>query len=163
MTLGDLVNALGGTLVQGSPETLLIGVDDVSSASSMDLVFAEDANTVAKALASGASAVVLAQGMTGSGAPAGVAIVEADQPRLWFSRAAAMLHRPPISEGVHPTAIIGPLTEIGEGVTNWAQCRDRTGGPDWQRHTHRGWLRDRFVCLHRRRLPNLCARHHLSG
>jgi UDP-3-O-[3-hydroxymyristoyl] glucosamine N-acyltransferase len=117
MTLGDLVNALGGTLVQGSPETLLIGVDDVSSASSMDLVFAEDANTVAKALASGASAVVLAQGMTGSGAPAGVAIVEADQPRLWFSRAAAMLHRPPISEGVHPTAIIGPLTEIGEGVT----------------------------------------------
>jgi UDP-3-O-[3-hydroxymyristoyl] glucosamine N-acyltransferase len=118
MTLGELVKALGGRLVQGSPETLLIGVDDLASASAMDLVFAEDGDTAAEALASGASAVVLAPGMAGSTAvPAGVAIVEAEQPRLWFSRAAHILHRPPDAEGVHPTAIIGPLAEIGEGVT----------------------------------------------
>jgi UDP-3-O-[3-hydroxymyristoyl] glucosamine N-acyltransferase len=97
---------------------MLIGVDDLSTASSMDLVFAEDADTAAKALASGASAVVLSLGMAeGWGAPTGVAIVEAEQPRLWFSLAAGMLHRPSGPEGVHPTAVIGPLTEIGEGVS----------------------------------------------
>jgi UDP-3-O-[3-hydroxymyristoyl] glucosamine N-acyltransferase len=118
MTLGDLIKALGGTLVHGSPETLLIGVDDLTSASSMDLVFAEDEETAAKALASGASTVVVPPGMVAAPAESGpIAIVEADQPRLWFSRAARMLQLPPEPEGVHPTAIIGPLTEIGEGVS----------------------------------------------
>jgi UDP-3-O-[3-hydroxymyristoyl] glucosamine N-acyltransferase len=118
MTLGELIKALGGTLVQGSPETLLIGVDDLTTASSMDLVFAEDVETAGKALASGASAVVLAPGMVAAPSePGAIAIVEADQPRLWFSRAARMLLLPTQPEGVHPTAIIGPLTEIGEGVT----------------------------------------------
>ena len=118
MTLGDLIKALGGKLVQGSPETMLIGVDDSSSASAMDLVFAEDEETATKALASGATAVVLAPGMAATAAaPAAAAIVEADQPRLWFSRAARILQLPDEPEGVHPTAIIGPLTEVGEGVT----------------------------------------------
>jgi UDP-3-O-[3-hydroxymyristoyl] glucosamine N-acyltransferase len=118
MTLGELIKVLGGKLVQGSPETMLIGVEDLSSASAMDLVFAEDAETSAKGLLSGASAVVLGQGLAdASAASASVAIVEADEPRLWFSRAARLLYRPLRPEGVHPTAIIGPLTEIGEGVT----------------------------------------------
>jgi UDP-3-O-[3-hydroxymyristoyl] glucosamine N-acyltransferase len=118
MTLGELVRALGGELVQGIPETMLIGVDDLTSADSMDLVFAEDKDAAAMALASGASAVVLAPGMAAESAVrTEIAIVEADQPRLWFSRAAQMLRRPPDIEGVHPTAIIGPLAEIGEGVT----------------------------------------------
>jgi UDP-3-O-[3-hydroxymyristoyl] glucosamine N-acyltransferase len=118
MTLGDLIKALGGRLVQGSPETMLIGVDDLASASAMDLVFAEDADTAVKALASGASAVVLGPGMAAPIAvPAAVAVVEVDQPRLWFSRAAHKLRLPEGPEGVHPTAIIGPLTEVGEGVT----------------------------------------------
>ena len=118
MTLGDLIKTLGGKLVQGSPESMLIGVDDLSSASAMDLVFAEDEETATKALASGASAVVLAPRMAATAAaPAAMAIVEADQPRLWFSRAAGILQLPDEPEGVHPTAIIGPLTEVGEGVT----------------------------------------------
>jgi UDP-3-O-[3-hydroxymyristoyl] glucosamine N-acyltransferase len=118
MTLGDLIKALGGKLVQGSPATMLIGVDDPSSASAMDLVFAEDEDAAAKALASGATAVVLARGIADTSAsPVALAIVEADEPRLWFSRAARMLNLPDEPEGVHPTAIIGPLIEVGEGVT----------------------------------------------
>jgi UDP-3-O-[3-hydroxymyristoyl] glucosamine N-acyltransferase len=118
MTLGELVKALGGRLVQGSPETLLIGVEDLGSASSMDLVFAEDAATAEKAISSGASAVVLGPGMSSALAvPTGTAVVEADEPRLWFSRAARMLVHSAEPEGVHSTAIIGPLTEIGERVT----------------------------------------------
>jgi UDP-3-O-[3-hydroxymyristoyl] glucosamine N-acyltransferase len=118
MTLGDLIRALGGKLVQGSPGAMLIGVDDLSSANTMDLVFAEDQDTAAKALRCGATAVVMPPGMAGpSAAPTGLAIVEADEPRLWFSRAAALLSLPAAPEGVHPTALIGPLTEVGEGVT----------------------------------------------
>jgi UDP-3-O-[3-hydroxymyristoyl] glucosamine N-acyltransferase len=109
---------LGGKVIHGSPETMVIGVDDLTSASAMDLVFAEDRETAAEALASCASAVVLAAGTAKEPLePFGMAIIEAEQPRLWFSRAAQMLSRPLAAEGVHPTAIIGPLTEIGEGVT----------------------------------------------
>jgi UDP-3-O-[3-hydroxymyristoyl] glucosamine N-acyltransferase len=118
MTLGDLIRALGGKLVQGNPEAMLIGVDDLSSANTMDLVFAEDDDAASQALKSGATAVVLAPGMAATCAGrSSHAIVEADQPRLWFARAARMLQLPVEPEGVHPTAIIGPLAEVGEGVS----------------------------------------------
>ena len=68
MTLGDLIRTLGGKLVRGSPEVMLIGVDDLSSASAMDLVFAEDEDPATKALASGATAVVLRPGMAATSA-----------------------------------------------------------------------------------------------
>jgi UDP-3-O-[3-hydroxymyristoyl] glucosamine N-acyltransferase len=129
MKLGELVQKLGGRLIQGNSETLLIAVDDLESAGEMDLVFAEDALVVARALASRAAAVVVKAGcftQPAEGKPGGqtdrgidrrMGVVECDHPRLWFSRAARLLNPPPPPQGVHPTAIIGPLAEIGPEVT----------------------------------------------
>ncbi len=129
MKLGDLVDKLGGRLIQGNPEMMLVAVDDLESAGDMDLIFAEDAASAARALASKAAAVVLKTGSFTSipakerGEPSDpgldlrMGVVESDQPRLWFSRAARLLNPPPSPQGVHPTAIIGPLAEIGPEVT----------------------------------------------
>ena len=42
MTLGELINKLGGKLVQGSREVEVAGVDVPELANGLDLVFAED-------------------------------------------------------------------------------------------------------------------------
>ncbi len=44
-------------------------------------------------------------------------VVEADQPRLWFAKAAKLLALPHTPTGVHPTAVIGPQVELGEGIS----------------------------------------------
>jgi UDP-3-O-[3-hydroxymyristoyl] glucosamine N-acyltransferase len=118
MTLGELVKILGGKLVQGNPATLLAGVDASVTANGLDLVFAEDEASAAYALASGAAAVVLKAGCVANYAEnPNMGVVESDQPRLWFARAARHLKRPVASAGVHSTAVIGALVELGEGIT----------------------------------------------
>jgi UDP-3-O-[3-hydroxymyristoyl] glucosamine N-acyltransferase len=135
MTLGELVKVLGGKLVAGGPERLVYGVNSVELAGATELVFTEDAASAAKALASNAGAVVVRSGSgplccptLGSdeatakdGAPSvsqqDKCVVEAVQPRLWFARAARLLKPASPAAGVHPTAVIGALVELGEGVT----------------------------------------------
>jgi UDP-3-O-[3-hydroxymyristoyl] glucosamine N-acyltransferase len=117
MTLGELVAALGGELVQGSPETELAGVAASGVAREMDLVFAEDAASAVKALGGAAGAVVLKAGSLESyeSNPA-MAVVEADQPRLWFARAAKLMmpapHQPLIDQPHH----MGSHVKLGKGV-----------------------------------------------
>jgi len=118
MTLGELIEKLGGTLAHGSPETVIAGVDDLNVANGQDLVFAEDAPSAAKALAGSAAAVVVKPGCIAAywDAPR-IGIVETAQPRLWFARAAKLLQVPSPAVGVHPSAVIGSDVDIGENVT----------------------------------------------
>jgi len=122
MTLGELVEVLGGTLVQGSPGIMLAGVCTSTAANGLDLVFAEDAASAGKALAGAAAAVVLKPGCAQALSPAqaglgAMGIVETGTPRLWFARAAQLLKPETSPAGVHSTAVIGALVEIGEDVT----------------------------------------------
>lgn len=118
MTLGELVEELGGALVQGSPEIMVAGVEATEQANGLDLVFAEDARSAAEALAGGAAAVVLKAGCTEEyQSNRSIGVVETDQPRLWFARAARLLKPAAPAAGVHPTAVIGALVELGEGLT----------------------------------------------
>ena len=48
MTLGELIEALGGKLVQGSPESVVTGVNSSELAGPSELVFAEDAASAAE-------------------------------------------------------------------------------------------------------------------
>ncbi|HEV2135088.1 MAG TPA: UDP-3-O-(3-hydroxymyristoyl)glucosamine N-acyltransferase, partial [Terracidiphilus sp.] len=116
MTLGELINALGGRLVQGTAQYQIDGVSSAEMASPSDLVFAEDAPAVAKALDSLAGAVVLRPGHM---APSlsDKCLVEADQPRLWFALAAKLLRPVLPARGVHPTAVVGANAELADSVT----------------------------------------------
>jgi UDP-3-O-[3-hydroxymyristoyl] glucosamine N-acyltransferase len=135
MTLAELVEALGGKLVQGNPTITLTGVNSSELAGPSELAFAEDAASVAEALAGNAGAIVVRNGTGDSwlptlgsdetaskdGAPyfslQNRSVVEAAQPRLWFARAAKLLNASSPSSGVHPTAVLGVDAEVGEDVT----------------------------------------------
>ena len=116
MKLGELVQILNGKLAQGNPEFVVTGVNSSALASSTEIVFAEDAPSAAKALASSAGVVLLRVGLA-EAYPEGKCVVEADQPRLWFAWAGKLLTPPPPATGVHPAAVVGAKVTHGAGVS----------------------------------------------
>ena len=116
MKLSDLIERLGGTLVHGSPDHRLRGVNSPARATSADIVFAEDSAGAEKALAGKAGVVVLRPGLVPS-YPPGKCVVENPQPRLWFARAAKLLKPAVPVGGIHPSAVIGKDVNLGEDVT----------------------------------------------
>ena len=116
MKISELIEALGGKLVSGDPERQVEGVYSVELAGAYELVFAEDAASAAKALASQAGAVVLRQAKA-EYCPQDKCVVEADQPRLWFARAAKLLAPAQPEAAVHPLAVVAENAELGEGVS----------------------------------------------
>jgi UDP-3-O-[3-hydroxymyristoyl] glucosamine N-acyltransferase len=116
MTLGELINALGGKLAQGTAQWQIDGVSSSDMASPSDVVFAEDSASAVKALASLAGAVVLPAGSVAE-YPQDKCVVEAEQPRLWFALAAKLLRPVLPARGVHPTAVVGPNAELADSAT----------------------------------------------
>jgi UDP-3-O-[3-hydroxymyristoyl] glucosamine N-acyltransferase len=117
MTLGELIEALGGRLVQGSAEFVVYGVNSSVKAGPSDLVFAEDVVSATEALASNGGTVVLRTAAAEMLAQfPHKHIIEAAQPRLWFARAAKLLKPVPLATGVHPAAIVGENAKLGERV-----------------------------------------------
>ena len=116
MTIGELVERLGGRLVQGRRDLEIEGVRGSERAECCHLVFAENAAGAAEALASRAGAVVLLAGEV-EAYPEGKEIVEAEQPRLWFARAARLLRPALPAGGVDAAAVVAATAVLGEGVT----------------------------------------------
>ena len=116
MKLGELIEALDGKLVAGDPEQQVDGVNSVELAGATELVFAEDAASAAKTLASKAGVVVLKAGCAADFRQ-GKCVVEAEQPRLWFARAAKMIKPVLPPTGVHPAAVVGANVKLDEGVS----------------------------------------------
>jgi UDP-3-O-[3-hydroxymyristoyl] glucosamine N-acyltransferase len=116
MTLEKLIETLGGRLVEGNPQQQIDGVSSSQFASLSELVFADKPETAQKALNSFAGAVVLPAGC-GAASPAGRSVIEADQPRLWFARAAKLLAKPLAATGVHASAAVGKDVTLGANVT----------------------------------------------
>ena len=118
MTISELVEQLGGKLAQGRPETEITGVNACERATPTELLFAEDAATAIAALKSSAAAAVLKSGLAESYASnPSIAVVEADQPKLWFARAAKLMAKPLSAGGVHPSAVVGTDVKLGADVT----------------------------------------------
>jgi UDP-3-O-[3-hydroxymyristoyl] glucosamine N-acyltransferase len=116
MKLAELIEKLGGRLVQGSPQRELEYVSSYEQADSSSLVFADSQAAIIEALASLAGVVVL-HDVSGLSYTQDKAVVESDQPRLWFARAAKLLAPKPAAAGIHPTAVVGANVELGENGT----------------------------------------------
>ena len=116
MTVAELIDVLGGKLVQGDPQWEVDGVSSWPFASPTDVAFAESTADVAQARGSNAGVVVVHTGNAELYSRANC-VVEADHPRMWFALAAKLLNPLPPSSGVHPTAVIGRQVELGENVT----------------------------------------------
>ncbi len=140
MTLGELIAQLDGKLVHGTPEKVVTGVNVRERASATEILFAEDGEAAQQAISSSAGAVVVKPGcLVEYVNSAGVAVIEAEQPRLWFARAAKLLKPAIPPSGVHPSAVIeadaalgagvtvGPCAVVGEGATIGAGTRIEAG------------------------------------
>ena len=113
MTLGELVEKLGGKLVQGNPGLAVAGVNSTVLAAGSQLVFAQDDASATDALSSNAGVVVLRPGLIAA-YPPGKAIVESPQPRLWFSRAGRALKPAPPPPACLPSAVVGPTSSLAK-------------------------------------------------
>ena len=116
MTLGELVEKLGGKLAQGSPDREITGVNSTVLATPGELAFAQDAASATDALSSNAAVVVLPRGVV-SGYPPEKGIVETAQPRLWFSRAAKALKPAFPPSHISPSAVVGASVTLGANIT----------------------------------------------
>jgi UDP-3-O-[3-hydroxymyristoyl] glucosamine N-acyltransferase len=116
MTVGELVDVLGGKLVQGSAEWELDGVSAPTFASPSEVTFAEGETAATKALAGNAGLVAVHAGHPEHYGQANC-VVEVEHPRMWFALAAKLLNPLPPASGIHQTAVIGRLVHLGENVS----------------------------------------------
>ena len=118
MTIRELIEKLGGALAQGDGGRTITGVNGRERVTATELLFAEDAASAADALGSHAGAVVVRPSCLASyGANPAMAVIEAEQPRLWFARAAKLLAKQLPAMGVHPSAVVGGNVKLGANVT----------------------------------------------
>jgi UDP-3-O-[3-hydroxymyristoyl] glucosamine N-acyltransferase len=102
--------------VLGDGDVLIEGVASIASASAGDLVFVEDEQFLARALQSGAGAVIAGEFAAGA---SGKPLLICRHPKLAFARAAQMLRSDriiPADERVHATAIVHSSARLDEDV-----------------------------------------------
>jgi len=102
-----------GAQVEGDGSLVVTGVSSPENAGPEELIYVESARHLERAARSQARCVLLPEGL----ALAGRTLLRTAEPKLAFSKAAALLHAAaPIAEGVHPTAVIAPSVKLGAGV-----------------------------------------------
>ncbi len=110
------VAGLVGARVVGNSDIQISGVASPARASAEELVFCEDAKSLAAVLASGAGAVIA--GEFAASVQTGKTLLLTAQPRLAFALAAKELYRKPKRRGsIHPTAVVADSAQIGNDST----------------------------------------------
>jgi len=112
--LKEVAEFLGVPLV-GDGRAEVVGIASLASAKAGDLVFVEDAKHLARALDSGATAVIAGEFAERRAEKKPILI--ASQPRLAFARAAAWLRADlPDSSGTHPSALVHHSAKLAAKV-----------------------------------------------
>jgi UDP-3-O-[3-hydroxymyristoyl] glucosamine N-acyltransferase len=112
MKLGELATRLGAEL-RGDAELEVTGVKGIEEAGPSDITFVANPRYASLARKTRAAAVLVEPGFQEISA----ATLRLENPYLAFSRALAFFYQPPsYVPGIHPTAVIDPTAEIGEGA-----------------------------------------------
>lgn len=115
MKLSHLAQALDAELRLAGDDVEVSGVSSASSSTPAKLVFAEDPESLAAALASVAAAVLLRPNLVEHAG--GKSLLILPQPRLAFAQAARLLRPAPAPSGVHPAAVVHPTARVAEAVS----------------------------------------------
>ncbi len=115
MKLTELAGKIGARVV-GDGNVEVVGVASVVSAGHGDVVFSENAENLAAALKSKASAVIAGEFAAKTRTPHALLIV--DNSRLAFARAATLLGGSSAQPaGIHSSAVVHPNAKVGSGVS----------------------------------------------
>jgi len=122
LLLGQIVDALGGTLEGGAREVEISRIAPLESAGPGDLSFLSNPRYQQQLAASKAACVIVAPALRDAAVARGACIV-ADNPYVYFARATQLWkqrHAMPV--GVHPSAVVDPLAEVDPTATIGPLC-----------------------------------------
>ncbi|PYU86497.1 MAG: UDP-3-O-(3-hydroxymyristoyl)glucosamine N-acyltransferase [Acidobacteria bacterium] len=112
-TARELAVAISARL-EGDAEVEIGGVAAPERAGTRDLIYVQSAKHAQRAAASASIIAIAAEGI----ALPGKTVLRSAQPKVAFARAAELLlGRTPIASGIHPTAIIAPLSRLAPEVS----------------------------------------------
>ena len=112
MKLGELATRLGAEL-RGNAELEVTGVKGIEDAGPTEVTFVANPRYAGLAKKTQAAAVLVEPEFPEIDAPT----LRLKNPYLAFSRALGIFYQPPgYAAGIHPTAVIDPSAEIGEGA-----------------------------------------------
>ncbi|MBD1845370.1 UDP-3-O-(3-hydroxymyristoyl)glucosamine N-acyltransferase [Cyanobacteria bacterium FACHB-63] len=122
MQFKDLVEKLGKSVISYSATSSLdiIGVSPIADATPNTLTYAESTKYAAQLQSTKATAVILPANETlqAIATERDLAWIVVSQPRLVFAQAIALFYQPfKPAPKIHPTAVIDPSAQIGEGVS----------------------------------------------
>jgi UDP-3-O-[3-hydroxymyristoyl] glucosamine N-acyltransferase len=115
MKLKEIADSIRAEM-RGGEDVTVTSVASAAKADATALVFAEDEAALQQALASRAAAILVnaeVARLAGTNRP----LLVMKQPRLGFARAARLLRSQEPSTGMHPTAVVAPDAELGDGVS----------------------------------------------
>jgi UDP-3-O-[3-hydroxymyristoyl] glucosamine N-acyltransferase len=116
-SLSELIAALGGDLF-GDGELRVERISPLEQADAVSIAFLANPRYQSQLASTGAACVIVAPGLADAAAARGAAIVTPN-PYLYFARLTqwwAEHTRPRPLAGVHPTAVVSPSAQLGEGV-----------------------------------------------
>jgi len=112
MKLGELASRLGAEL-RGNAELEVTGVKGIEEAGPSEITFVANPRYASLARTTKAAAVLVEPEFQ----EISTATLRVENPYYAFSRALGMFYQPPAyAPGVHPTAVIDPSAQIGEGA-----------------------------------------------
>ena len=113
MRLGQIASTLGAYLEGGSPELEITGVAGIEEAQPGEITFVANPKYASRAKTTQASAILVAEGFPVFDTPT----LRVKNPYLAFARAIEFFYKAPeYAPGIHSTAVIHPLSQIGEGA-----------------------------------------------
>ncbi|HEV3040901.1 MAG TPA: UDP-3-O-(3-hydroxymyristoyl)glucosamine N-acyltransferase [Candidatus Angelobacter sp.] len=114
MKLIELATKIGARLEPGDADMDIHGIATLESAVPGQITFVSNPKYAPLAKNTKASAIIVDEHFQ----PAGIPLLRTKNPQFGYARAVALFHTPvQYTPGIHPTAVIDPSAEIGEGTS----------------------------------------------
>lgn len=124
LTLGQIVESLGGLLVGGAQDQVIRRIAPLESADAGSISFLSNPKYLAQLAASQAACVIVAPAQQQQAQARGACIVVAS-PYLYFARLTQLwkqIHAPSGAGGIHPSAIVHPEAQVHPTATIGPLC-----------------------------------------